>query len=201
MRTAMKSLHWLRASALCVVALALLLTGAAHADAPTPAEVNEVASRLWSPLGNGVRLTDCSLPVCDHMREVIAQKLAAGESAASIRSHLAGLYGEVVLGLPVGNDALRLGWPPPGWLVLVAAAVLLGLLLAVTFLPLVGLTVFWALPRRRTTREPVVSRARPKVVVPPAIETPVPGKFCTCCGQRLDPEDHFCRKCGTARRS
>jgi cytochrome c-type biogenesis protein CcmH/NrfF len=201
MQPAVKSPRSLLAPALCMVALSLLLSGAAHADAPTPEEVNEIASRLWSPLGNGVRLTDCSLPVCDHMREVIAQKLAAGEDAASIRRDLAELYGEVVLGVPVESEPFRLEWPPPTWLVVGAGAVLLGLLLAVTFLPLVGLSVFWALPRRRAPRETAISRARPSTAAPPPAEAPVAGKFCTCCGQRLDPEDHFCRKCGTARRS
>jgi cytochrome c-type biogenesis protein CcmH len=87
------------------LALALLLLLGmsvfyAAAQTPTPNEVNAVAKDLWCPLCNGVRLDNCELQACVQMREVIAQKLAAGESKESIKAYFVQQYGDVVLGQP-----------------------------------------------------------------------------------------------------
>ena len=94
--------------AVAVVAVAVLALGAAPSGAapasqvPTPTmnEINEVARDLWCPLCNGVRLDNCELQACIQMKEVIAQKLVAGET------------------LRVGEGAARVGMslarPVPG---------------------------------------------------------------------------------------
>lgn len=72
----------------------------AAAQTPTPREVNEVAKELWCPLCNGVRLDNCELQACVQMRDMIAQKLQAGESKESIKAYFVQQYGDVVLGQP-----------------------------------------------------------------------------------------------------
>jgi cytochrome c-type biogenesis protein CcmH len=111
---------------LCLLSIlwaALALT--ALAQTPTPNEINEVAKSLWCPLCNGVRLDNCELQACIQMKEVIAQKLAAGESQEQIRAYFVEQYGDVVLGAPSTQGFNRLAWILPvlagavglGWLV------------------------------------------------------------------------------------
>ncbi|MGE5601536.1 MAG: cytochrome c-type biogenesis protein CcmH [Nitrososphaerales archaeon] len=82
----------------------LLLLGmsmsSAAAQTPTPNQINVVAKDLWCPLCNGVRLDNCELQACVQMREVIGQKLAAGENKESIKAYFVQQYGDVVLGQP-----------------------------------------------------------------------------------------------------
>jgi cytochrome c-type biogenesis protein CcmH len=85
----------------------------ALAQTPTPNEVNEVAKNLWCPLCNGVRLDNCELQACIQMKEVIAQKLAAGESQEQIRAYFVQQYGDVVLGAPSTQGFSRLAWILP----------------------------------------------------------------------------------------
>ena len=100
--------HWrsgLQASfgLLLVVALLAGLTGIAFAQTPTPNQINAIAKDLWCPLCNGVRLDNCELQACIQMKEVIAQKLMAGESQEQIRAYFVQQYGDVVLGAPAGG--------------------------------------------------------------------------------------------------
>ena len=96
----------------------------ALAQTPTPNEVNEIAKGLWCPLCNGVRLDNCELQACIQMKEVIARKLAAGESREQIKAYFVEQYGDVVLGAPSTQGFNRLAWILP----VLAAAVGLGLL-------------------------------------------------------------------------
>jgi cytochrome c-type biogenesis protein CcmH len=94
----------------------------ALAQTPTPNEVNEIAKGLWCPLCNGVRLDNCELQACIQMKEVIAQKLAAGESREQIKAYFVEQYGDVVLGAPSTQGFNRIAWILP----VLAAAVGLG---------------------------------------------------------------------------
>ena len=108
-----------------VVALLAGLTGIAFAQTPTPNQINAIAKDLWCPLCNGVRLDNCELQACIQMKEVIAQKLMAGESKDQIRAYFVQQYGDVVLGAPAGGGFNTLVWALPvlvgilaiGWLV------------------------------------------------------------------------------------
>jgi cytochrome c-type biogenesis protein CcmH len=92
----------------CILGLVLLalfagVTGTLPARAqsgPTPEQVNAVAKELWCPLCNGVRLDNCELQACVQMRDMISQKLAAGESKDQIKAYFVQQYGEVVMGTP-----------------------------------------------------------------------------------------------------
>jgi cytochrome c-type biogenesis protein CcmH len=102
------------------------LVGPALAQTPTPNQINAIAKELWCPLCNGVRLDNCELQACVQMKEVIAQKLTAGEGKAQIKAYFVQQYGDVVLGAPAGEGFNALVWLLPilvgivaiGWLVL-----------------------------------------------------------------------------------
>ncbi len=87
---------------LAAVAACLLVSAPAYAQSGTPTDeqVNAVAKDLWCPLCNGVRLDNCDLQACVQMREVISQKLSAGQTKDQIKAYMVQQYGEVVLGMP-----------------------------------------------------------------------------------------------------
>lgn len=109
---------------LTVAALAFgsALPQTASAQTPTPNQINEVARELWCPLCNGVRLDNCDLQACVQMREVIAQKLEAGESTGEIKTYFVQQYGDVVLGQPSTEGFNLIAWIFP----ILAAVVGLG---------------------------------------------------------------------------
>jgi cytochrome c-type biogenesis protein CcmH len=120
------------------------------AQTPTPNQINVIAKELWCPLCNGVRLDNCELQACIQMKEVIAQKLMAGESRDQIRAYFVQQYGDVVLGAPSNEGFNRVVWLMPVLVSLVA----------------VGWLVF--LVRSWTKRRPPVAAAP----VTPAAATP-----------------------------
>jgi cytochrome c-type biogenesis protein CcmH len=105
-----------------MIGLLAALTMPALAQTPTPNQIDEIAKGLWCPLCNGVRLDNCELQACIQMKEVIAQKLEAGESEEQIRAYFLEQYGDVVLGAPSTQGFNRLAW----FLPILAAAVGLG---------------------------------------------------------------------------
>lgn len=109
----MKQATWL-----VLVVLALVAVTPVLAQTPTPNQINAVARELWCPLCNGVRLDNCDLQACIQMREVISQKLVAGESKEQIKAYFVEQYGDVVLGAPS-----RTGFNLIVWLFPVLAAV------------------------------------------------------------------------------
>jgi cytochrome c-type biogenesis protein CcmH len=111
-----------RAVVLSVVVLALLLPGAILAQTPTPNQIDEVAKDLWCPLCNGVRLDNCELQACVQMREVIGQKLAAGEDKEQIKAYFVQQYGDVVLGQPSRQGFNLIAWIFPILAVVVGLA-------------------------------------------------------------------------------
>ncbi len=106
-----------------IIAVALaLLASPALAQTPTPNDINAVARELWCPLCNGVRLDSCDLQACIQMREVIAEKLMAGESKEQIKAYFVEQYGDVVLGQPSAVGFNLIAWVFP----ILAAVVGLG---------------------------------------------------------------------------
>jgi cytochrome c-type biogenesis protein CcmH len=105
--------------------LSAFLVQPVAAQTPTPNEINEIAKELWCPLCNGVRLDNCELQACIQMREVISEKLTAGESKEMIKAYFVTQYGDVVLGAPSGGGFSLVVWLLPvlaaivglGWLI------------------------------------------------------------------------------------
>ena len=139
----------------CVVGVCLALcfswvTGQAalaQTDATPPAApasedaVNAVARQLWCPLCSGVRLDACELRACAQMKDVIAEKLVAGEDVQSIKSYFVQQYGPQVLGEPPLEGFNWLAWILP-------VAVLVG-----------GGIFLWTFARRIGRRRPAASSA------------------------------------------
>lgn len=113
------------AGALIVVAVFALFALPTLAQTPTPNEINTIARELWCPLCNGVRLDNCDLQACIQMREVIAEKLMAGENKEQIKAYFVEQYGDVVLGQPSAEGFNLIAWIFPilaavvglGWMV------------------------------------------------------------------------------------
>jgi cytochrome c-type biogenesis protein CcmH len=84
-------------------------------DAPTPTldQINAVSRELYCPLCNGVRLDTCELQACVQMRQVIADKLAAGVPKQQIKNEFVAQYGPVVLGEPPRQGLNLVGWVLP----------------------------------------------------------------------------------------
>jgi cytochrome c-type biogenesis protein CcmH len=98
---------------LALIVLLGLVAWPAQAQTPSPNQVDAVAKDLWCPLCNGVRLDNCELQACVQMREVISQKLAAGEDKNQIKAYFVQQYGDVVLGAPANEGFNRLVWILP----------------------------------------------------------------------------------------
>ena len=90
-------------------------------DGPT---VNDVAKELYCPLCSGLSVDVCELQVCDDMREVIAGKLANGESPEQIKAYFVEQYGQKVVAKPSTEGFHLTAWVMP-FIGLFAAALLL----------------------------------------------------------------------------
>lgn len=98
---------------LIVLVILLAWAATANAQAPTSDAVKRVTDKLNCPLCQGRNLTECPLPICDQMRQIIAQKLAAGESDEQIMQYFVAQYGEQVLNQPPLRGFNIVGWVVP----------------------------------------------------------------------------------------
>ncbi len=103
--------RWLPASvlmALVVVLGAFLMLSPqpAQAQQPTPVDpallnqMEKIASGLYCPVCVGVPLNVCETTACEQWRNLIVEKLAAGQSEQEIRQYFIDQYGDRVLGAP-----------------------------------------------------------------------------------------------------
>jgi len=143
---------WLAVMLLAAL-LTLLLAPVVLAQEPTLDEINAVARELYCPLCNGVRLDTCDLQACIQMREVIADKLAAGVPKEQIKQEFVAQYGPVVLGEPPRQGLNWLAW------ILPVAALLLG-----------AGWLFYTL--RRWAQQPARQTASPPATAPAAPAPP-----------------------------
>ncbi len=84
---------------------ALLVFGAAQAQAPTPApvtddQVNAIAGQLYCPVCENVPLDVCGTPACAQWRGLIREKLAQGQNQQQIKEYFVNYYGDRVLAEP-----------------------------------------------------------------------------------------------------
>jgi cytochrome c-type biogenesis protein CcmH len=106
---------WRRSLAVALICLALVVPAAQAQEAPTPTldQIQAVARELYCPLCNGVRLDNCDLQACVQMRQVIADRLAAGVSKEQIKQEFVAQYGPIVLGEPPREGLNWLIWLLP----------------------------------------------------------------------------------------
>lgn len=98
-----------------LICLALIVPTAQAQEAPTPTldQIQAVARELYCPMCNGVRLDNCDLQACIQMRQVIADRLAAGVSKEQIKQEFVAQYGPIVLGEPPREGLNWLIWLLP----------------------------------------------------------------------------------------
>lgn len=113
---------------LLFIVLAAFLTfspALAQDDQPIPDDaVNEVAEGMFCPVCENVPLDVCGTQACIQWRELIREKLAAGETETEIKAYFVEQYGDRVLAEP----------PPTGfnWLVyIIPPVIVLGALILV----------------------------------------------------------------------
>lgn len=102
--------------ALVVVVLAsLLMVGmvAAQGGTVTDDQVNAVAKRLNCPVCENVPLDVCETQACVQWRDLIRQKLAAGEKPEQIINYFQATYGDRVLQEPPRGGFTGLVWILP----------------------------------------------------------------------------------------
>ena len=112
-------------SILLAFVLLLLFGLSAAAQEGDPAE--ELQKELWCPICQGIRLDVCEQKVCQQMRDMIDEELAAGKSKEEVKAQFIELYGPVVLGEPPREGFNLLAWLVPVLLV-VGGIILAGFL-------------------------------------------------------------------------
>ena len=97
----MKKLFWV---SMIILLTASVFTGVVFAQSlqPTPSddEVNQVASQLYCPICENVRLDVCNTEVCKVWREEIRIQLSDGKDEEEILSYFVNQFGSQVLADP-----------------------------------------------------------------------------------------------------
>lgn len=73
----------------------------------------QLTKEIWCPVCNGIRLDVCEQAVCEQMRDMIDQELAAGKTPEQIKADFIDLYGPVVLGEPPREGFNLVAWIAP----------------------------------------------------------------------------------------
>lgn len=84
----------------------------------------EVASQLQCPVCNGESVADSSSPIAQTMRDLIHQKLAAGESEQQVIQEFQQRYGDTILEKPPMQGFTLLIWLGPVVMLLAGLALL-----------------------------------------------------------------------------
>ncbi len=96
----------LLASVVVLSVVLMLSPQPAQAQQPTPADpalvarMEKIAKDLYCPVCVGVPLDVCETQACVQWRNLIVEKLAAGQSEQQIRQYFIDQYGDRVLGAP-----------------------------------------------------------------------------------------------------
>ena len=99
-----------------LVTLLVVSTASAQSGGPgsvNPNDVNRVAKRLYCPVCPNTPLDVCETQACRDWRELIGQKLSAGESDEQIISYFLDQYGQRVLAEPTARGFNLLVWLIP----------------------------------------------------------------------------------------
>jgi cytochrome c-type biogenesis protein CcmH len=94
---------------------------------PTPSDdqVNAIARQLYCPVCENTPLDVCPTTACAQWRDLIRQKLAAGNSEAEIKAYFVEQYGARVLGAPPPEGINWLAYVVPPVIIIAGVYVLL----------------------------------------------------------------------------
>jgi cytochrome c-type biogenesis protein CcmH len=84
----------------CAVTLTIVATRGHTAPVSEAQQVQQIAAGLHCPVCKDLSVADSPAPLAQQMRQEIAQKLRAGESADQIRAGFVAAYGDSVLMTP-----------------------------------------------------------------------------------------------------
>jgi len=106
----------------------LFLTGVVQAQEPVDAvsddDVNQVARELYCPICENTPLDVCETQACEDWRQLIREKLTAGQSDQEIIEYFAEVYGDRARATPTNRVILA-----APWVVAIAAGIYFALLL------------------------------------------------------------------------
>jgi cytochrome c-type biogenesis protein CcmH len=113
-RSGVQGAGWVLAAFAGVLA-GLLVVGivAAQGGAVTDDQVNAVAKKLNCPVCENVPLDVCETQACVQWRDLIRQKLAAGETPEQVITYFRATYGDRVLQSPPNTGFTALVWILP----------------------------------------------------------------------------------------
>jgi cytochrome c-type biogenesis protein CcmH len=103
----------LRREILLFAALALIAVLAAPpalAEGDVEQQTVEIARLLKCPVCQNLSVADSPSPLAGQMRDIIRQKVVAGESRDQILAYFVGVYGEGVLSYPPASGFSGLAW-------------------------------------------------------------------------------------------
>lgn len=106
--------------------LALLISGYAQAQQPTPSdnEVNVIAKQLYCPVCENVPLDVCPTQACEQWRQLIREKLTEGWDEERIKAYFVEQYGARVLAAPPAEGLNWLAYLVPPIAILSGAYIL-----------------------------------------------------------------------------
>ena len=98
-------MEWLLLFLILIGAGAALNSTPAYAQQPTPDpqlvnQMDKIAAGLYCPVCSNTPLNVCETQACEQWRQLIVDKLAAGQSEQQIRQYFVDQYGDRVLGAP-----------------------------------------------------------------------------------------------------
>ena len=105
-------------------------------------EWQDVANELMSPACPGRTLINCTSGQSEQLRELIRQKMAQGESKATIVRYFVDMYGEEILAAPPKKGFALAAWLLPLFVVLNGAGLI------------IVLTLRWSRNRARVEHNP-----------------------------------------------
>lgn len=111
-----------------VLALSAALPRPVQADDPLAEKELEVERQLGCPICTNLPLNVCDNQLCQEMRGVIRQKLAAGETPDQVVTYFVSRYGEAVLLEPPPRGFSLAAWDIP------ILAIVVGAVICLTFL-------------------------------------------------------------------
>ncbi len=115
-----------------VVLAALSFTSVVYAQEPveevTDDDVNRVARELYCPICENTPLDVCETQACEDWRQLIREKLQAGQGDEEIIEYFAEIYGERARATPTTEGFSLIVWVAPLLLTVVAVGVFVRLL-------------------------------------------------------------------------
>jgi cytochrome c-type biogenesis protein CcmH len=115
-----------------VLLLTILFNSVAYAQASNDEisddDVNRVARQLYCPICENTPLDVCETQACEDWRELVREKLAAGQSDQEIIEYFAEIYGERVRATPGTRDLSLVVWVLPVIMVIVVVVYFVRLL-------------------------------------------------------------------------